>query len=153
MATFTKTGQRHNTDEGDWSQVNRFEIEIEGVSIGEFQEVTLPEVEMEEIQYHVGSSRHALKRPGQKKIGDLVLKRGYNKSSILQDWFNRISAGNAERRSMTAKKIDEQDNVIAAFNFYNCWPKKWKLSNLDASKAEISVEEVTFAVEDMERSA
>jgi phage tail-like protein len=152
MATFTKDGGRHQTDGADWLQVNRFEFEVEGISIGEFQEVQLPEVEMEQIEYHVGTSKQALKRPGQKKVGDLVLKRGYNHSSILQDWFNRIANGEAERRSMTAKMLDEQNAVIASFNFYNCWPKKWKLASLDASKGEIQVEEVTFALEDFEKA-
>lgn len=153
MATFTKTGQRHSTDQGDWSQVNHFEVEIEGVSIGEFQEVTIPEIEMEVIEYHVGTSRHALKRPGQKKVGDLVLKRGHNVSTILEEWFTRISAGNAERRAITLKRMDEQDNVTASWNFFNTWPYKWKVSNLDASKAEIAVEEVSFKVEEMERAS
>lgn len=151
--SFTGAGGRHNTEGADWTQVNRFELRIEGVSIGEFQAIKMPEKEMEQIDYHVGSSRHALKRPGQFKCGDLELTRGWAHNTTLQDWFERIQAGQAERRSMSIDWISETDDIVATYNFYNCWPKKWKLADLDASKAEVAVETVTFAVENYERVA
>ena len=153
MASMTKDGGRYATEGADFQQANRFEVRIEGIAIGAFQEVTLPEIEMEQIEYHVGTSRGALKRPGQYKVGDLVLKRGYAHNRMLEEWFYRIKKGDAERRSMSIDMINEHDEVTATFDFFNAWPKKWKVANLDASKAEQVVEEVTFALEDFARSA
>lgn len=42
-------GSRFCTNGADWLVGSRFELEIEGVTLGEFQEITLPEIEVEEI--------------------------------------------------------------------------------------------------------
>jgi phage tail-like protein len=151
--SFVKGGARYATNDGDWLVGNRFQVSIEGFPVGEFQEVELPEISVEEVAYHTGSTKHALKRPGEHKIGDLVLTRGYNQDRTFREWLDRVKAGDAERRSMTINMIDEHDNVTAAFNFYNCWPKKWKLGKLDGKSNEIQVENITFAVEDFEQTA
>ncbi|MCB9792705.1 MAG: hypothetical protein H6741_08230 [Alphaproteobacteria bacterium] len=48
-ATYTRFGSRFDTNGADWIVGNRFQVSIEGFPIGEFQEVTLPDIELEEI--------------------------------------------------------------------------------------------------------
>lgn len=151
MSAFTTAQARHATEVGDFALVNRFEVRIEGISIGEFQEVQVPEIEISQVEYHVGSSRAALKRPSQYKVGDLILKRGYAHNTMLFDWFKRVKAGDAERRNISIDGINEHGEVTMTFDVYHCWPKKWKLGMLDASKDEQMLEEVTIACEDYDR--
>ena len=146
-------GERYSTDQGDWNNVSQFEVRIEGLSIGSFQEVEIPSIKMEQIDYSTGDTKYKLKRPSaQKDVGDLKLVRGWNVNQIMYDWIEEVAAGQLSRKSMTIDVKAEDGNVIASFDFYHCWPKEWKLSGLKAGDNSIMTEEITFALEDLKRT-
>ena len=150
MGTQATSGARFGST-GDPGKTNTFEFEIEGISIGEFSEVELPEIESEVIEYHIGNNNTTLKRPGRTKYGDVTVKRIWTyadaQASLLYQWHQSVISGNADQKSMTCYAKDEQDNIMSTINFFQAWPKKYKLENFNAGESKYQQETVTFAIE------
>lgn len=130
-----------------------FRVEVEGLPLGEFQEVKLPSIEVSVIEYKHGSSKSPFKRPGAVKFGNLTLKRGYNVSRELQLWWENISAGKQDRRSMSVIAINEEGEETMRWNYFNCWPCKWNHSGYAGGKDETTTEELEIVTERGERAA
>lgn len=136
----------------DFHFAGLWKVEIEGLAIGEFQEATLPSIEVSVIEYNTGNSKSPLKRPGVVKYTNLKLKRGYSTSRIMQEWWENIAKGVQDRRSISLIEYDEENNEKMRWNMYNTWPCKWTHSAHAASKNEISTEEIELVLERMERA-
>lgn len=129
-----------------------FQVEIEGIDVGMFQEVTLPSFEVSVVEYAHGGSKSKFKRPGEVKYGDLTLKRGYNVSRVLAEWVENIAKGMQDRRSISIIQHNEEAGETMRWNCYQCWPKTWKHTPLAGTKNEVSVEEITIVTEYFERA-
>lgn len=138
--------------ERDFSSAFLWRVEIEGVAIGDFQESTLPSIEIGVIEYGVGGKKSVQKRPGIVKYGNLKLKRGYSNDRTLQTWWENISKGQVDRRSVSLVQLDEVNTEVMRWNMFNCWPCKWNQSPAKAGDNNIFTEEVEFALEFMERA-
>lgn len=136
----------------DFHQKALFDLEIEGVSVAKFTKVQIPEITVETVEYWDGRSKHAFKRPGNVKYGDLTLTHGYASNTTLEDWWQNVRKGVQDRKSVTLKMYNEEDAVVKSWNFYECWPKKWKISEFDGKANEVVTEELTLNVEFMEHA-
>ena len=59
--------------------------------------------------------------------------------------------GKVERKSGSIVVYDLAGEEIDRWNFENAWPSKWSASDLDSGSDAVVIEEVTLAVEHMER--
>lgn len=134
----------------DFHQKAIFDVEIEGVSVAKFTKVKIPDIEVETVEYWDGRTKHAHKRPGNVKYGDIELSHGYASDTTLQDWWHNIQKGVQDRKSCSIVMYDEEDTEVKRWNFYECWPKKWSVGELDGKANEISVEVMTLNTEFME---
>jgi len=129
-----------------------FKVEIEGLEVGEFLECKLPDIEVKVIEYNHGGRKSPRKRPGRVTYTNMVLKKGYSVHRVFQEWWENIAKGTEDRRSMSVLYVDEEDKEIMRWNLFECWPTKWKMSQMKGASDEISMEEIEVAVEFMERA-
>lgn len=117
-----------------------------------FQEVILPESEIEVIEYREGSdvSSGVRKIPGIIKYSNLVLKRGLIKSSKLYEWFKQTKQGTLERRDITISILNEEREPFAIWKLTNCWPTKYSSSKLNAKGNEVIIETLEIVTEDVD---
>jgi len=116
-----------------------------------FQEVILPESEIEVIEYRDGSdvSSGVRKIPGLVKYSNLILKRGLTKSPELYEWFKQTKRGTLERRDITVSILKERE-PFATWKLINCWPTKYSGSTLNAKGNEIVIETLEIVTEDVD---
>ena len=129
----------------------KFTVEFGGDSIN-FQEVILPESEIEVIEYRDGSDlAHSVRKfPGLVKYSNLVLKRGVSKSTELYDWFKQTKQGRVERRDIIVNILNEENEPVAVWKMQNCWPTKYSGSVLKAKDSGIFIETLEIAIEDVD---
>jgi phage tail-like protein len=123
----------------------------DGVST-QFQEVFIPESEIQIIEYREGSDvlSSVRKLPGITKYSNLILKRGLTKSQVLYDWFKQTKQGQLERRDIRITILNEEKEPFATWKLKNCWPTKYYGPTLNASANEVVIETIEIAAEDVD---
>ena len=137
----------------DNSPITNFQFTVNfGGETTTFQEVILPESEIEVIEYRDGSDvlSNVRKIPGRTKYTNLILKRGLIKSSELYDWFKQAKQGTLERRDITVNILNEEKEPFATWKLKNCWPTKYSGSTLKAKGNEVVIETLEIATEDVD---
>ena len=130
---------------------SRFTVNF-GVDTVNFQEVILPDSEIEVVEYRDGSDvlSSVRKYPGLTKYSNLILKRGMTKSKELYEWFKQTKQGRLERRDITVSILNEENEPFAVWKMKNCWPTKYSGSALKAKDSGIMIETVEIATEDVD---
>lgn len=129
-----------------------FKVEIEGVTVGAFQEVGGLEVIVEVVEFQDGDDLRLRKRPGGTSYSNIVLKRGYTATNELWAWMETVIDGPVERKAGSIILLDDALNEIIRYNFYEGWPCRWKGLVLDGLSTGVAVEELEIAVEKIERA-
>ncbi|MFC1873688.1 phage tail protein [Chloroflexota bacterium] len=126
-----------------------FRVEIDGVAAGYFTAVDGLSIEQEVIEYQNGDDPLTHKRPGRVKYGEITLTTEYTSESILNDWIEAARFGNGEytRKNMSVVLTDQSGQEIKRWNFFECFPKSWKLSSLDSKGNDVLTEEIVIIVE------
>lgn len=134
----------------------RFSIEIDGVSIVQFQEIsgTASELEVIELKENDSKGRPVIKKMiGAYKPPTITLKRAANASMDLWQWHKDGLDGkqSTARRNGSIVQYDYGYLEVARYNFTNGWVQKLTLSGLKAGENSSSVEEVQIVCESFER--
>lgn len=130
-----------------------FKIEVGGVTIAEFKEVTGLETAVEVITHEVitQDGRHVIKKfPGRRLAGDITCKRGLSADKQWWEWLGKIDTGMPERLDGSIVIYDNANGEQARFNFMQAWPSKVSISGLSASSNDILMEEVVLSHEGIE---
>ncbi|HVV84831.1 MAG TPA: phage tail protein [Kofleriaceae bacterium] len=122
-----------------------FKVTVDIPGIGEangfFKSVGGLESETEVVPYREGGvndTTHQL--VGAVKWKNIVLKRGFCGPELAQ-WRQAWANGPGPRTTGTIQQLAaDGSTVVATWTFKEGWPSKWSLSELDASKSEISIE-------------
>ncbi len=133
---------------------SQFSLELKGVELARFQACSGLSWETEVVEFKdttVTGKVITRKRPGQTKYGDITLKRGMSKDGKLLDWYKKVIDGTVERKDGSIVVYDAAGKEVDRWNFERGWPSKWSASDLDASSDSVMVEEVTIAIEHLER--
>lgn len=133
-----------------------FSIEIDGVSIAQFQEVSgiTSEVDVIDLKENTKDGKYVIhKVPGNRKTPTITLKRAKSSSKDIWDWYQKVYQGKIsdarKNGSIVLHGYDFQE--VSRYNFVNAWPSKITTSALKAGSNEIVMEEVTIVCEDLER--
>lgn len=134
----------------------RFSIEIDGVSIMQFQEIsgTASELEVIELKENDIKGKPIIKKMiGAYKPPTITLKRAANASMDLWNWHKAGLDGklSGARRNGSIVQYDFGYVEVARYNFRNGWVSKLTLSGLKAGDNAPSVEEVQIVCESFER--
>lgn len=127
----------------------QFVVEIDGLVATAFEQVLLPELTIEAVEYRDGNDvqRAARKLPGLASYSNLVLKRGFVGSLELYQWWQQTMQGDENaRRNMAVILLDEERNQVARWQIANAFPTRYTFSALDAMDGSALVEclEVAF---------
>ena len=134
---------------------NGFEkTELDNGISGRFQDVSGLANEAEVVEYHDAANDTASKkRPGSTKYGEITLKRGLSEDKSFWDWAKSIRDGSLDFRTNGAVVVYDMSSSTETgrWSFTNAWPSKWSASDLDVGSDDITMEEVTLQVEQLER--
>lgn len=142
-------------DPNDALGAYNFQIEVDGITLAQFKEVSGLSVEIKVIEHEEvtpGGIPIIKKIPGPKKWGDITLKRGKTEDMAWWDWINKIHEGNIieGRRNGSVVLYDYALGEQTRWNFLNAWPSKVSVSGLKAGGSEVVVEECTLVHEGLE---
>ena len=136
-----------------------FLLEIQGVIndnkviVGGFKSVAGMDSETEIVEFKQGNDLVVRKKPGRTTYANIVLERGYTATDDLWQWRKNIEDGKIDRRSGSVIILDQDGQTeVARYNFYEGWPCKWNVPDLDSDSSSMAIEKVEIAVEKVERA-
>lgn len=127
-------------------RVFNFVVEVDGIEIGGFSDVSGLELKVETDDVKEGGVNDFVhKIPRQSSYPNLTLKRGISDSVLLWAWIMAGVQGLIERRTLSVVLKDQQRNEKWRWIFLDAFPVKWAVSELNASANTVAVESVEFA--------
>jgi phage tail-like protein len=129
-----------------------FKFEVDSHVIAQFKEVSGLSAEVQVIEHrenNVQGKEVIKKLPGQKKWGDITLKRGKTDSKVIWDWHKKVMEGKIDeaRKNASIVLFDYSGGEIARYNLTNCWPSKVSIGSLQAGGNDVLMEEMTVVHE------
>lgn len=130
-----------------------FLVEVDGVEIGRFMEVSGLEltIGVEEIS-EGGENSYVHKLPGRMTWPNLVLKRGITQNDSLLTWLNKSSgeqfaaSGNKLTRSTAAITLmGAGGERLRAWDFDGAFPIKWTGPSFAVDSNDMAVEQLEIA--------
>ncbi|MDF2720871.1 MAG: phage tail protein [Paenibacillus sp.] len=121
----------------------RFKVEIDGLLVAGFSDVTgmQSEIELQEIpEGGVNTYKHMV--PKATKLPRIVLKRGITQSSELWDWYESALGGKITRKSGSIILLNTLGKELCRWNFFEAYPVKWAGPDLSASSVNVAVEAI-----------
>ena len=133
-----------------------FSIEIDGVTIAQFQEVSGigSEIDVIDLKQNMKDGKYLIhKLPGNRKPPTITLKRAKNVSMDLYNWHKDMLDGKVMKARKNASIVlyDYEMGEVARWNMINAWVSKVGTSNLSAKANEVATEEVSIVMEDFVR--
>ena len=119
-----------------------FRVEIEGVPVAAFSEVSGLTAEGDAVDYREGTDpvNNVRKLVGLRKFSNLMFKRGYVQDDSLWRWYQRIAAGQPDRRNGSVVLMNEAHRDVLRWNFENAWINKIEGPSMNATGNEVAVE-------------
>lgn len=139
-------------ERNDPYRAHNFRIEIDGLTVGAFSEVSGLVADGDAADYREGTDRvnSVRKLPALRKYPNITLKRGYTQNRELWTWYRNIANGVADRRNGAIILMDEARNDVLRWNFVNAWPNKIEGPSLNASNNEVAMESMELVHEGLE---
>jgi phage tail-like protein len=132
-----------------------FYVELDNGISGSFTEASGLSFEMEVVEQEdvdASGNPRTRKRPGTAKYQDIVVKRTLGPDKSFWNWAKKIRDGVADFRTNGAIVLyDIGGTELGRWTFTNAWPSKWSASDLDVGTDDLMTEEVTLAIESLER--
>jgi len=124
---------------------NHFVLEISGLAIGAFREISGLQMEREVLEYAEGGRNDTVhKLPGRVKYPNLVLKRGVTDQDELVRWFWSAQDG-IDLKDVIVKLVDPSTAVMRTWAFRQAYPVKWIGPTLNAGSDSAATEQLELA--------
>jgi phage tail-like protein len=123
-----------------------FLVEIQGIIVGGFSEVSglQAEIEVQEIK-EGGVNDHVHKVPKSANYSNIILKRGITDSDELWKWHQDVINGIICRKSVFIIILDSIGNEKWRWNCIDAYPVKWMGPALRSDRGAVAFEEVELA--------
>ncbi len=135
-----------------------FLLELQGIIsdtkiiVGGFKSVSGMDSQTEVVEFKQGNDKVVRKKPGRTTYSNIVLERGYTATDDLWQWRKNIEDGKIDRRSGSVIVLDQDGSTeVARYNFFEAWPCKWNVPDMNADSSAMAIEKVEIAVERVER--
>ena len=133
-------------------QTFNFAVEIEGLLVGGFSEVSGLEGTVEVEEYREGGVNGFVhKLPVRTTHANLVLSRGLTSVSTLWNWYYNTTLGSIQRRNGTIMLLDARQLPVMWWNFRHALPVRWTGPAFTATSDEVAVESLELAHEGLIR--
>ena len=130
-----------------------FKLEIEGITVAGFSEVTGLNQESNVIDYREGQEPITPRKlPGLNKFGNITLKRGISPDLSVYNWRKTVADGDIERRNASVVLHNEKHEEVVRWNLVNAWPSKYVGPDLKANANEVAIESIELTHEGVERA-
>ncbi len=133
----------------------RYRVEIEGLVVAGFSEVTGLTSEIETEEYKEGGAGFVHKLPGTVKHGNIVLKRGMGASTELREWYRAVVDALAYRKALPKTPalyisvIDTAGEEKVRFRIESAYPIKWSGPELKGTGSDVAIETLELVHEGM----
>ncbi|MBN2825961.1 MAG: phage tail protein [Campylobacterales bacterium] len=128
-----------------------FRMEIDGIEVAGFKEISALGMESEVIEYWEGDDINTTvkKQPGITNYSNITFKRGIAEGTDLYEWCATINdqSREVERKTVTINLLDDAGEPQKTYTLYEAWPCAYRTSDLDGSASELAMEEVEFVLE------
>ena len=115
------------------------------VPMGGFREVSGLEGNIELKSYAEGGRNGYMRQfPGEVRWPNLVLSRGVIDSNLLWEWYEDVSRGIIQRRTLVVMLLDASGLPAMYWTVMGAIPAKWTGPRLNATSDEIAVESLEF---------
>ncbi|MEP6636616.1 MAG: phage tail protein [Acidobacteriota bacterium] len=128
-----------------------FKVEIVGIPIAGFSEVSGLDSEVDVIEYREGGDAIVRKLPGLAKVGNITLKRGVTDSLELYQWHRSIVRGQIDRRDGAIILLDDAKKPVTRWKFFGAFPQKYEGPYLNAKGNDVAIETLVLCCEGLER--
>lgn len=119
----------------------RFKVELDGLLIADFAEVSGLEAETEvKVVREGGINEYEHHFVTIRKYPPLVLKRGYTNSTELWNWYETTITGKLQRKNGSIILLDASGQETCRWNFMESYPIKWIGPQLKANASEVAIE-------------
>lgn len=120
----------------------RFLVEIEGLVVGGFSDVSGLQIETVVDTFREGGlNEYEHKLPGPTRYpSNLVLKHGLTDAHALWDWHQETVQGTITRRNGSIVLLDYEGNETWRWNFVQAYPIKWSGPDFRAENAAVAIE-------------
>ena len=119
--------------------------------VGFFKSVGGLSYETEVVEHRQGGENNTtIKLVGATKWKNITLKRGFGSKELIQwreQWLTPTGPGPKARKGGKIEQLSAKGDVVASWSWREGWPVKWEVSELDASKSEVSIETLEIAHE------
>lgn len=103
------------------------------------------ELDVENIK-EGGQNLFEHKLPGRSKFSDLTLKRGLLLDSDLIKWIKKaLYDREYEPADITISLLNNEHEPLLTWKVFKAWPRKWNISDLNASENAVMVETLEIA--------
>ena len=124
----------------------RFLVEIQGLIVGGFSEVSGLQVATEIEEKREGGVNHYVhKLPKLTKYQNITLKRGITDSDTLWEWHQDVVNGNIERKTIFVVLMDREGDEQWRWQFIDAYPVKLTGPDLPAGSSAVAVETIELA--------
>ncbi len=130
-----------------------FLIEIDGVEIGRFTELSGLQIDVATEDYEEGGENGFVhKLPGRMTWPNLVLKRGITKEDVFLKWLHETVGdgmarrkGKARRSTLAVTLLSSKGGRLRSWSFVDALPIRWTGPNFSSSSTEAPTEELEIA--------
>jgi phage tail-like protein len=125
-----------------------FAVEIEGLLVGGFSEVSGLESQLELEPYKEGGvNGYVHQLPASVNHSNLVLRHGLTAISTLWNWYDNTVRGVIQRKNGTIMLLDRKQIPVMWWNFRNGLPARWTGPTFNATSDEVGFESLEIAHE------
>jgi len=132
-----------------------FHVEIDGITQAQFRECSGLGSESQVVEYKEAAKGVTVirKQPGAIKWQDITLKRGVTDVMELWNWRKLVEQGKVDeaRKNGSIVLYNQAEKEIARWNFKEGWPSKLSGPSVKADGNDVAIEEMTLAIEGLER--
>ena len=135
---------------------NRFKLEIDGLEVASFSEVSGFDASVDVVEYREGDQAPTPRKlPGLTKYGNITLKKGTYESPVLFEWLKGISDGSKlEHKVITLTALLEDGaNSSISWQIMNAWPVRYQAPDFNGTSNDVAIETVEIAHEGMKRNS
>jgi len=134
-----------------------YRVEIEGLLVAGFSEVSGLEQEIEIEEYKESGVDFIHKLPSGIKYSNIILKKGMTDATSLRDWYEATLKSVRYKKNPIPKKpivyitlMDAQGEEKIRFSLKSVYPIKWIGPQLNANASEIAIETLELVHEGFE---